>query len=601
MPRTLLSGLLLLVVAVGALGAAPQPASAACVITLPKAGIFVQAGTLYRNVPVSFSASGTPTKATGCLNQPSGTRIVKYEWDLNGDGGVDRTTTSGSASYTYPSIKQGWKAQVRVTDDIGNTSAFNFTLFNTVNKPPTASLSAPATALKNQPVTFSGAGSSDQTGDPTPHIKRYHWDIDGNASYTSSATTSKTFSTTGQKTIRLRVEDAESGFSNWVQQTVNVTNPPPVIASVSPSNASPMTGQTISFSASASAPAGGSLSYQWTLGDGRTSTSVSPSVAYSSPGTKAVSLTVRDQNGETATKTTSVSVQNRPPVAAFSCTPQSPFAGENVTCTSTSTDPDNGIASQWWDVDANGSADSYDTSVTFTSATPAAKTVRLTVTDGSSTSRHLDKSVTFAERKLLAAFTFAPAKPVAGQAVAFDASGSRDPGGAITKYEWDLDGNGSYETVTGTTPRATKTFANAGSVTVRLRVTSGAGSATTSAAVVVAAKPVTPPKPAPGGDAGQPKPAPAPSATPSGPAPVAQSGASAPRAVTPVAGGKRSTAASTTPRAVKKVKAGACASLKGKKRSACVKRQCAGLKGAKKASCVKKVSRKPARKAARKG
>ena len=42
------------------------------------------------------------------------------------------------------------------------------------------------------------------------------------------------------------------------------------------------------------------------------------------------------------------------------------------------------------------------------------------------------------------------------------------------------------------------------------------------------------------------------------------------------------------------------ASLKGKKRSACVKRQCAGLKGAKKASCVKKVSRKPVRKAGRK-
>ena len=33
----------------------------------------------------------------------------------------------------------------------------------------------------------------------------------------------------------------------------------------------------------------------------------------------------------------------------------------------------------------------------------------------------------------------------------FDASASADPDGTIAKYEWDLDGNGTYETDTGTT------------------------------------------------------------------------------------------------------------------------------------------------------
>ena len=59
-----------------------------------------------------------------------------------------------------------------------------------------------------------------------------------------------------------------------------------------------------------------------------------------------------------------------------------------------------------------------------------------------------------------------------GQPVTFDASGSSDPDGTIAKYEWDLDGDGSYETDTGSTPTATKTYADRGRPsTVKLRVT----------------------------------------------------------------------------------------------------------------------------------
>ena len=49
-----------------------------------------------------------------------------------------------------------------------------------------------------------------------------------------------------------------------------------------------------------------------------------------------------------------------------------------------------------------------------------------------------------------------------GQTVSFNASASSDPDGTIAKYEWDLDGNGSYETDTGTTPTATSSYATAG-------------------------------------------------------------------------------------------------------------------------------------------
>ena len=63
-------------------------------------------------------------------------------------------------------------------------------------------------------------------------------------------------------------------------------------------------------------------------------------------------------------------------------------------------------------------------------------------------------------------FTWAPASPQAGDAVTFTPSAFTDPDGSIARYEWDLDGDGSFET-TGASPR--HSYAAAATVTVRLR------------------------------------------------------------------------------------------------------------------------------------
>ena len=69
-----------------------------------------------------------------------------------------------------------------------------------------------------------------------------------------------------------------------------------------------------------------------------------------------------------------------------------------------------------------------------------------------------------------------PQSAQTGQSVTFDGSGSTDLDGTIAKYEWDLDGNGTYETDTGTTPTVTTTYASHGR-----RSPSGCGSPTTGA------------------------------------------------------------------------------------------------------------------------
>jgi hypothetical protein len=74
-----------------------------------------------------------------------------------------------------------------------------------------------------------------------------------------------------------------------------------------------------------------------------------------------------------------------------------------------------------------------------------------------------------------ASLTVAPNPAAAGTAVTFDAQASSDPDGSIVHYEWDLDGNGSYETDTGTTPTTSHVYADAGAVTVGVRVTDNQG------------------------------------------------------------------------------------------------------------------------------
>jgi sugar lactone lactonase YvrE len=76
-----------------------------------------------------------------------------------------------------------------------------------------------------------------------------------------------------------------------------------------------------------------------------------------------------------------------------------------------------------------------------------------------------------ANRPPIAALTVTPDVVAAGKQVRLDASGSRDPERLELVYEWDLDGNGSFETGSGSTPRANPRLATDGVRTLRVRVT----------------------------------------------------------------------------------------------------------------------------------
>ena len=92
----------------------------------------------------------------------------------------------------------------------------------------------------------------------------------------------------------------------------------------------------------------------------------------------------------------------------------------------------------------------------------------------------------------VADFTIAPASTVTGATVTFDAGAVADPDGTIKRYEWDLDGNGVFETIGPAAAVATE-YERSGTFNAGLRVVddSHETSATTVHPVVVTPRPGT--------------------------------------------------------------------------------------------------------------
>jgi hypothetical protein len=80
--------------------------------------------------------------------------------------------------------------------------------------------------------------------------------------------------------------------------------------------------------------------------------------------------------------------------------------------------------------------------------------------------------------------TFSPSQPRVGAPVSFSAAGSSDRDGSIVTYRWDLDGDGVFETSTGSRPQASRTYSSSRTFAVKVQVQDNDG-ATATAAVPV--------------------------------------------------------------------------------------------------------------------
>ncbi len=361
------------------------------------------------------------------------------------------------------------------------------------NKAPAASFTAtPSSVGPGQTASFNAAASSDPDGSVTG----YAWDLDGNGTYEtntgSTPTASRSYTTPGTVNVGLRVTD-DGGATATTTRAVTVLSPPTASFTISSNPANP--GQSTTFNGSGSTTPGTSITkYEWDLdGNGSyetdTGATSTASRSYATPGALTVGLRVTDNRGLSATTTRALTVQ-QPPTASFTVTPNPVVSGSAATFNgSGSTDPDGTVAKYEWDLDGNGS---YETNTNATAttqktyATPGTVTVGLRITDNNGATATTTRSVTVSNRAPTASFTVTPSPGATRSPVTFNGSGSTDPDGTIAKYEWDLDGNGSYEVDAGATASTPKTYTTIGTFTVGLRVTDNSGAtATTTRQLVV--------------------------------------------------------------------------------------------------------------------
>jgi len=449
--------------------------------------------TVQNRVPTaSFTAtpspalSGTSIAFNAASSSDLDGTVAKYEWDLDGngsyetDGGASATLAS---SYATPGVRA---VGLRVTDNSGASATATQTV-TIQNRAPSASFTATQNpAPRGSTIGFSATGSSDPDGT----VAKYEWDLDGNGTYETStgaaATTSSSYATLGARTIRLLITD-DSGATATATLSLNVVNHEPEPSFTATPNPV-LSGANTVLNASASKDPDGSIAkYEWDLDGNGTyeinggSTS-STTRSFATAGERAVGLRVTDNSGTTATTTRIVSVTNRAPTASFTATPSSVTSGTNTTLSAAgSSDPDGTVAKYEWDLDGNGSYEttSAGASTTTSYATQGTRTVGLRITDNLGATATTTRTVTVTNRAPTAAFTATPAPVLAGATVSFNGSTSTDLDGTIAKYEWDLDGNGTYETSTGATATTSKSFTPAGDRTVRLRVTDNNGATAT--------------------------------------------------------------------------------------------------------------------------
>jgi PKD repeat protein len=227
----------------------------------------------------------------------------------------------------------------------------------------------------------------------------------------------------------------------------------------------------VTLDGSGSTDSGASIvSYAWDFGDGSTAQGASASHTYATAATYLLRLTVTDSASLIDTATTTITVLDEPPTAAFSIAVPAPEAGQSVRFDgSSSSDGDGSITRYAWNFGDGHAATGQAPSHTYSS--PGTYSVTLTVTDSSGQKVSASHQLTVLAGPS-ARFSPAAAQTVEGAPVAFDATGSAGggTGAAITSYAWSF---GDGATGTGATP--SHAYFSPGTYTVKLTVSDSVG------------------------------------------------------------------------------------------------------------------------------
>jgi len=242
-------------------------------------------------------------------DENSGDFIVSWEWDLDNDGQFDDSTGETTTFTVGATVGEISVICLKVTDSYGESddSCTTVEVIYT-NQAPYADPNGPYTGDEGSSVAFDGTGSSDPDGDSLT----YYWEF-GDGQTGSGPTPSSIYADNGNYDVWLTVTDP-SGETDTQITTAEIANVAPTITSLNGPSDPVEINNSIAMSAAFTDP--GILDTHtgtWDWGDSTTSVgtvseaggsgTVTGSHTYGEAGVYAVTLTVTDNDGGSATDT----------------------------------------------------------------------------------------------------------------------------------------------------------------------------------------------------------------------------------------------------------------------------------------------------------
>lgn len=237
---------------------------------------------------------------------PDGGELA-FEWDLDGDGAYD-DAAGPQASVVPGPAEQEQLVGVRATSTDGDRAVATSSVYPLENTAPDLyQLDGPDTAVAGEEVLFEAYADDDESAD----LLAYTWYVGDVAQPGQTGPAARLALPTGSVEVRVVVTDGD-GATDELSRTVQVApgeveNQPPTVTISGPTDA--VDGDVTRFAATASDDGGPALGYVWKV-DGRVVAGITGARAdlVLSNGTRAVSVSVKDAEGLSATASKAVRV-----------------------------------------------------------------------------------------------------------------------------------------------------------------------------------------------------------------------------------------------------------------------------------------------------